>query len=76
MELENEEPKCPPTSRNLQSVELGPSSILAPIPLHPTSTIEPNVSLPDKFDGTRAQFRGVHKSDQAYYLATTPKICE
>ena len=35
-----------------------PSSILTPIPLHPTSTIEPNVSLPDKFDDTRARFRG------------------
>ena len=58
MELENEETKSPPTSRNLLSVEHGPSSILAPIPLHPTSTIEPNVSLPDKFDGTRARFRG------------------
>ena len=58
MELENEEPKHPPTSRNLQHVELGPSSILAPSPPHPTSSIEPNISLPDKFDGTRAQFRG------------------
>ena len=57
MELENEETKSPPTSRNLLFVEHGPSSILAPIPLHRISTIEPNVSLPDKFDGTRARFR-------------------
>ena len=54
MELEKEETKSPPTSRNLQYVEHGPLSI----PLHPTSTIEPNVSLPDKFDDTRARFRG------------------
>ena len=58
MELEDEETKSPPTSRNLLSVEHGPSLILAPIPLHSSSTIQPNVSLPDKFDGTRARFRG------------------
>ena len=58
MELENKETMSPPTSRNLLSVEHGPSSILAPIPLHPTSTIEPNASLPDKFDSARARFRG------------------
>ena len=52
MELEDEKTKSLPTSRNLLSVEHGPSAILTPIPLHPTSTIEPNVSLLDKFDGT------------------------
>ena len=60
MELEDEKtkPKPPPTSRNLLFVEHVPSSILTSIPLHPIATIEPNVSLVDKFNGTRARFRG------------------
>ena len=58
MELENEETKSPPTSRTFLFEEHVPSSILVPILLHPTSTIEPDVSLPDKFDDIRARFWG------------------
>ena len=58
MELEKEETKSPPTSRTFLFEEHVPSSILVPILLHPTSTIEPDVSLPDKFDDIRARFWG------------------
>ena len=58
MELEEGKTNSPPTSTNLLSVETSPSSTLSPTPLHPTTSIEPKVSLPDKFDGTRARFRG------------------
>ena len=29
-----------------------------PSPLHPTTSMEPKISLPNKFDGTRKHFRG------------------
>ena len=58
MELEEGKTNSPPASTNLLSVEPGPSSTLSPTPLNPTTSIEPKVSLPDMFDGTRARFRG------------------
>jgi hypothetical protein len=58
MELEEEKTNSPSTSTNLLPKKLGPSSTLSPIPLHLAISIEPKVSLPYKFDGTRARFRG------------------
>ena len=57
MELE-EKNNSPPTSTNVLPIEPGSSSMLSPTPSHPTTSLEPNISLPDKFDGTRKHFRG------------------
>ena len=56
MELE-EKNNSPPTSTNVLPIEPGSSSMLSPTPSHPTTSLEPNISLPDKFDGTRKHFR-------------------
>ena len=57
MELK-EKNNSPPTSTNVPPVELGPSSTLSSTPLHPTTSMEPKFSLPDKIDGTRKHFQG------------------
>ena len=56
MELE-ERNNSPPASTNVLHVDTGPSSTLSSTPLHPTIGMEPNISLPYKFDGTRKHFR-------------------
>jgi hypothetical protein len=58
MELEEVKTNAPSTSTNLLPKKHGPSSTLSPIPLHPTISVEPKVSLPNKFDGTKECCRG------------------
>ena len=57
VELE-EKNNSPPASTNVLPIERGSSSRLSPTPPHPTTSMEPKVSLLDKFDGTRKHFRG------------------
>ena len=57
MELE-EKNNSPPASTNVLPVEPGSSSTLSSTPLHPTTSMEPKISLPDKFDGTRKHYQG------------------
>jgi hypothetical protein len=57
MELEKEKTNARPTSINLPQV-FAPSSTLSPTPLHLVTSLEPKVSLPNKFDCTRARFQG------------------
>ena len=52
MEVEGKD-NSPPTSTNVLPIEPGSSSRPSP-----TTSMEPNISLPDKFDGTRKHFRG------------------
>ena len=54
MELE-EKNNFTPTSTNVLLIEPDSSSRLSPTPHHTTS-MEPNISLPGKFDGTRKHF--------------------
>ena len=57
MELE-EINNSPPTSTIVLPVEPTPSSTFSLTPLHPTTSMEPKISLPDKFDGTRKHYEG------------------
>ena len=57
MELE-EKNNSPPASTNALPVEPGPSSTHSSTPLHLTTSMNPNVGIPDKFDGMRKHFRG------------------
>jgi hypothetical protein len=54
MELEEEKTNALPTSTNLPLVAYAPSSTLSPTPLHPITSLEPKVILPNKVDGMRA----------------------
>ena len=58
MELEEKKINSPSTSINIQPIETNPPSTLTPTNFHPSMGIEPKVSLPDKFDGTRSRFWG------------------
>jgi hypothetical protein len=58
MELEGKKTNIPPGLTNLPPIVFAPSSTLSSTPLYPITSLEPKVNLPEKFDGTRARFRG------------------
>ena len=57
MELE-EKNNSPLASTNVLPVEPGSSSTLSSTLLHPNTSMEPKISLPNKFNGTRKHYRG------------------
>ena len=48
LQLENDNVR-----ESLQKLQVG-----TPSPLHPTTSMEPKISLPNKFNGTRKHYRG------------------